>query len=71
MSLAALGSSEMGLKFYLARGWQLWSGTASVMTPHGIERTADDEDSIYILPVGASLNFGRDLTCDWRDGDVW
>ena len=49
--------------FYLGRGWRLWSGTASVVTPAGLQRSADDEGWIYVLPGGAPLPVTGDLAC--------
>lgn len=69
--IGALSSSEVALDFYASRGWQLWTGTASVLSPNGIQRTPDDEDAIYLLPGSAQIPRGGDLACDWRDGDVW
>lgn len=69
--VGALGATDAGAAFYLARGWQPWRGTASVLGPGGIERTADDDGCIYVLPVSAVLAFDGDLACDWRGGDVW
>lgn len=69
--LGALASSEPAAPFYAARGWQRWAGTASVLAPTGIERTAEEEGWIYVLPVTAELRPDADLACDWRDGDVW
>ena len=37
----------------------------------GIERTPDDDDSTYVLPLETPLDLSGDLVCDWRDGDVW
>jgi len=68
--LGALGSSEMGIPFYEARGWQRWQGQTWALTPTGVIRTADDDDGVYVLPVG-DIDLTADLTCDWRDGDVW
>ena len=68
--LGALSSSEIGIPFYEARGWQLWQGETWSMTTEGRERTADDDDSVYVLPT-AAVDLGEPLTCDWRDGDVW
>jgi aminoglycoside 2'-N-acetyltransferase I len=68
--LGALSSSEMGLPFYTARGWQRWQGRSFAMTPNGVIRTEDDDDSIFVLPV-TPLDLTADLTADWRDGDVW
>ena len=69
--LGALGASDDGIPFYAARGWQQWTGTASVVTPDGLVRTQEEEGFIYVLPVTAGLNPDADLACDWRDGDVW
>ncbi len=69
--LGALATSDQGADFYAARDWQLWAGTASVITPGGIERTEEDEGCIYVLPVNAELTPDGDLACDWRGGDVW
>jgi aminoglycoside 2'-N-acetyltransferase I len=69
--LGALAASEQATDFYAARGWQRWAGTASVITPRGVERTPEDEGGIYVLPVTAQLSSSGDLACDWRDGDVW
>jgi aminoglycoside 2'-N-acetyltransferase I len=68
--LGALSSSEEALEFYAARGWQLWQGPTSALTPTGIERTPDD-DSVYVLPVALPLDLTGEIVCDWRDGDVW
>jgi aminoglycoside 2'-N-acetyltransferase I len=69
--LGALGSSEMALPFYAARGWVRWEGQSWVLTPDGVQRTKDDDGGIYVLPGSAALAPAGDLTCDWRDGDVW
>lgn len=69
--IGALGASEQAADFYAERGWQLWTGTASVITPGGIERTAEEDGCIYVLRVSAELSPDGDLACDWRGGDVW
>lgn len=69
--LGALGASDEAADFYAARGWQRWTGTASVIAPAGMERTEEEEGGIYVLPVSAQLAPGGDLACDWRAGDVW
>ena len=69
--LGALAATDQGAAFYAARGWRAWTGTASVITPGGLERTEEDEGAIYVLPVTARLGAEGDLACDWRNGDVW
>jgi len=69
--LGALSTSEAAFSFYASRGWQLWRGTASVLSPRGLVRTPEDEGGIYLLPMSARLTDSDDLACDWRDGDVW
>ena len=69
--LAALSSSEQAAAFYAGRGWSRWQGRTSVLTPRGVARTPDDDDSVYVLPFTADLDLSGELTCDWRRGDVW
>ena len=69
--LAALGATDEAAAFYAARGWQLWRGPSSALTPRGIKRTAEEDGGIYVLPLGVPLDLSGELTCDWRDGDVW
>ncbi len=69
--MGALSTSDEAATFYAARGWQLWTGTASVIAPGGFERTEEEEGGIYVLPVSAVLTPDGDLACDWRNGDVW
>jgi aminoglycoside 2'-N-acetyltransferase I len=69
--VGALGASEMGAGFYAARGWTQWRGKTWALTPGGVVRTGEADEDIYLLEVSESLDFGGDLTCDWRDGDLW
>ena len=69
--VGALGSTDEGAAFYAARGWLRWLGPCSALTPEGIMRTPDEEGSIYVLPVTIPLDVSAELTCDWREGDVW
>ena len=69
--LGALSSTTDALGFYAARGWQRWGGSASVLTPAGLQPTPEDEGAIFVLPVDVELVPGGNLACDWRDGDVW
>ena len=69
--IGALSASEAGMPLYEKRSWLRWSGTASVLAPSGIVRTPEEEDCLFVLPVTAQLDFGGDLACDWRAGDVW
>lgn len=68
--LGALGSAEEATGFYAARGWRLWEGRTFALTPSGAVPTPDVDGWIYVYPV-AALDLGGELTCDWRDGDVW
>jgi aminoglycoside 2'-N-acetyltransferase I len=69
--VGALSASEDAVPLYAGRGWQRWQGATWAMTPKGPERTEEDDDAVYVLPVTAPLDLTGDLTCDWRDGDVW
>jgi aminoglycoside 2'-N-acetyltransferase I len=69
--LGALSSSEAGRTLCASRGWLPWRGTTSVLAPAGPIRTPDDDRSLFVLPVDLELDTTAEITCDWRDGDVW
>ena len=69
--LGALGSSEEGAGFYAARGWQLWRGPSSALTPAGIQPTPGEDGCLYVFELAVPLDISAELICDWRDGDVW
>jgi aminoglycoside 2'-N-acetyltransferase I len=69
--LGALGASDEGGRLYASRGWQLWRGRSSALTPDGIRSTADNDGSIYVLPVSVPVDVTGDLVCDWRPGSLW
>jgi aminoglycoside 2'-N-acetyltransferase I len=69
--LGALGGTDAGARLYLRRGWKRWEGPLFALTPSGVIRTDDVDGAVYVLPVSAPLDLSGELTCDWRDGDVW
>jgi aminoglycoside 2'-N-acetyltransferase I len=69
--LGALGATDMAADFYAARGWEPWRGSTYALTPSGIKRTPDDDDSVFVLRLAIPLDPDAELTCDWRDGAVW
>ena len=71
--LGALSASEAGRHIYEARGWLPWEGPTSVLAPAGVTRTPDDDNGLFVLPVAYRLELDTtaEITCDWRDGDVW
>jgi aminoglycoside 2'-N-acetyltransferase I len=69
--LGALSASERGRPVYIARGWLPWKGPTSVLAPAGVSRTPDDDNDLFVLPVTLDLDTTAEITCDWRDGDVW
>ena len=69
--LGALSASEAGRRLYTSRGWLPWRGPTSVLAPDGLTRTPDDDRSLLVLPITVELDTSAEITCDWRDGDVW
>jgi aminoglycoside 2'-N-acetyltransferase I len=67
--LLGLCSSDDGRFLYEARGWTLWRGPASALTPDGV-RDCPDEDSIHVL-AATPLDPDGPIVCDWREGEVW
>ena len=46
--------------------------TTSAMTAAGVVRTPAEDGWIFVLPVtGVDVSLGGELTCDFREGDVW
>jgi aminoglycoside 2'-N-acetyltransferase I len=69
--VGGLGATDAGARLYERRGWVRWRGPTSALTPTGIVRTPDCDGAVYVLEVAAPLDLDGELTCDWRDGDVW
>ncbi len=69
--VGALGATDAAVKLYASRGWERWLGPTSALTPAGIARTEDEDGSVYVLRASVPLDVSGELTCDWRDGDVW
>jgi aminoglycoside 2'-N-acetyltransferase I len=69
--LGALGATDEGAALYAGRGWKRWQGPTFALTPDGVRRTPDDDGGVYVLPGSPPLDLAGELTCDWRDGDVW
>lgn len=69
--IGALGASDEGEALYAARGWRRWEGPTFALTPAGVTRTEEDDGGVYVLAVGPPLDLAGELTCDWREGDVW
>ena len=69
--LGALGSTDDAAAFYESRAWRLWRGPLSALTPAGVRPTPDADGGIYVLETATALDLDGELTCDWRDGDVW
>jgi len=73
--IGALSVSAAGRHMYTSRGWLPWHGPTSVLAPVGLTRTSDDDNGLFVLPVNLpnslELDTTAEITCDWRDGDVW
>jgi aminoglycoside 2'-N-acetyltransferase I len=67
----ALSATDDGAPLYRSRGWQLWQAPVSTLSPSGVVRTPDEDGAVFVLPGQATLDLTGDLTCDWRDGDLW
>jgi aminoglycoside 2'-N-acetyltransferase I len=69
--VGALSAGEDAARLYRSLGWQRWEGRTWVLGPDGPERTREEDQTTYVLPLSAELDLSGDLACDWRDGDVW
>ena len=69
--LGALGATDEAVGLYERLGWRRWDGPLFALTPSGRVRTASDDGAVFVLEAGAVLDRAGELTCDWRDGEVW
>jgi aminoglycoside 2'-N-acetyltransferase I len=69
--VGALGASDEAVRLYESRGWERWQGPTSVLSPTGLRRTEEDDGAVYVLRGAVPMDLTGELTCDWRDGDVW
>jgi aminoglycoside 2'-N-acetyltransferase I len=69
--LGALSATDEAAGFYAARGWQAWQGPTFALTPGGVVRTAEEDGAVQVFQAAHPLDLTGELTCDWRDGDVW
>jgi len=69
--VGALGATDEAVTFYARRGWARWRGPTHALTPQGAVRTPEDDDAVFVLPVGTALDLDGFLMCDWRDGSPW
>jgi aminoglycoside 2'-N-acetyltransferase I len=68
--LGALHSSEAGRDLYASRGWLRWEGATSALGSSGVVPTPND-GAVFVLPVDVELDTAAEITCDYRDGDLW
>jgi hypothetical protein len=52
-------------------GRPVFSAVMNSSTSGYAANTRGDDGCIYVLPVDVSLDLLGELTCDWRDGDLW
>jgi aminoglycoside 2'-N-acetyltransferase I len=68
--LGALAATYEAIPLYQSLGWRVWEGPLSVLSPTGIVATPDEQGSVHVLAI-EDVDLTRELTCDWRDADVW
>ncbi len=72
--LGALSAARLSRRLYTGRGWLPWQGATSVLAPAGPTRTPDADGTVFVLPAELGLDdldIEGDLSCDWRDGEIW
>ena len=69
--VGALAARATSGGLYASLGWEPWRGRTFALTPQGVVRTEEEDDAIHVLTSDESLDLDGDLTCDWREGDLW
>jgi aminoglycoside 2'-N-acetyltransferase I len=69
--LGALGAAVP--EFYLALGWETWSGPTGARDGIAVLRTEEDDGWVMVLRFGpsASVDLAAPITCEVRSGDYW
>ena len=68
--IGALSPSET--EFYAKLGWEVWEGPLSFIDKlNNIQKCPDEEAMILLLPKSGAIDKTKELTCDWREGEVW
>jgi aminoglycoside 2'-N-acetyltransferase I len=67
----ALGSAAGAEPFYALRGWMAWEGQVSALTTSGVKNVELERELYVYLPHTESFDPAEELTCDWREGDLW
>lgn len=68
-----IGALSGDPNFYEKHGWQRWKGMTWCRRGTEINRTAEEDGGILVLPTRSSppLDPEGDIVVDWREGDVW
>jgi len=69
-----LGALSTGVHdFYAQLGWERWQGPTFVQRDREHIRTVEDDDGLMVLrtPATRAIDLTAEITCAWRNGDVW
>jgi aminoglycoside 2'-N-acetyltransferase I len=71
--IGALSDGTGIAEYYERRGWLRWQGPTAVLARSGATRTPDDDGGVLVRPTARTraIDVTTELTCDWRDGDIW
>jgi len=76
----ALSASDAAVPMYAGRGWTVWRGPLSALTPDGVVPTPEEEGGVYVWNqrdqdidggIDGGIDVAAELSCDWRAGDLW
>lgn len=57
---------------YLRLGWRFWEGPLAVRLQTGeVERSPEERVMVFDLPGRPLIDAPRDLSIEWRHGEVW
>ena len=66
--LGAVNSSARARRMFTARGWLLWTGPTSVLTPTGPTGTPEADGDGVRAAGRLNLDTSTEFMCDWREG---
>ena len=67
-----VGGLSTGLYgFYSRLGWMLWRGPLSVRKNDELIPTPGDTVMVLLLPKTPKIDINKQLSIEWRDGELW
>ena len=60
------------VEFYRRVGWKVWTGCSFVEHRNGVPCPESPRGTIMVVvPPTSAIDVSKDISTDWREGDIW